>query len=162
LDAGFSYYQASEECAAMEGFQGGVANQLGVVVVFADVAQDQRGDAGIEIILNKSGGDFIRQVAAAAHDALLHRPRVGADAQHFQIVIRFEDDQIARAHVDAQGIGDIAKIGGYGDFDAVRRERVADRIGGIMGNRETGDIEIADGEASPGLKSFKRRLRVAP
>lgn len=60
LDAGFGDYQAGEECAAVEGFQGGVANQFGVVVVFADVAQDQRGDAGIEIILNESGSNFIR------------------------------------------------------------------------------------------------------
>ena len=44
----------------------------------------------------------------------------------------------------------------------MRRDRVADRIGGVMWNRETGDIEIADGEASAGLKSFERRLRIAP
>ena len=146
----------------MEGFQGGVANQFGVVVVFANVAQDQRGDAGIEIILNESGSDFIGQVAAAAHDTLLHRPRVRADAQHFQIVIRFENNYIARAHVDAQRIGDIAEIGGHGNFDAMRREREADRISGIVGNGKTRDIEIADGEASAGLKSFNGRLRIAP
>lgn len=77
-------------------------------------------------------------------------------------MIRFEDDQIAGAHVDAQRIGDIAEIGGHGDFDAMRRDRVADRIGGVVWNRETGNIEIADGEASAGLKSFERRLRVTP
>lgn len=59
-------------------------------------------------------------MAAAAHHALLYRPGIRADAQHFEIVIRFEDDHIACAHVDTQRIGDIAEIGGHGDFDAMR------------------------------------------
>jgi hypothetical protein len=64
--------------------------------------------------------------------------------------------------MDAQRIGDIAEIGCHGDFDAMRRKRVADRIGSIVGNGEARYIEIADCKAATGLKSFQRRLRITP
>jgi hypothetical protein len=126
------------------------------------VTEDQGRDAGIEVVFNESRRDFVGEMAATAHHALLYRPGIRANTQHFQIVIGFENDHIARAHVDAQRIGDIAEIGGNGDFDAMRRKRVADRVRGIMRNGETGNIEIAYREATARLKSLERRLGFAP
>jgi hypothetical protein len=64
--------------------------------------------------------------------------------------------------VYAQRLGNVAKIGRYRNFDAVRAQRVADRIGGIMRNGEARNVEISDREAAPGLKGFERRLVFAP
>ena len=100
--------QFREQLPALKRLARRVANQLRMVIVFADMPEHERRDAGIEIILNEFGGDFVGEMAAAAHDALFDGPGVRPDAQHFQIVIRFEHQQIGAAQMHAQGIGDVA------------------------------------------------------
>ena len=81
-----------------------MANQFGMIVVFADVPQDQGGEPAIETILDEIGGHFIREMPAPAHHALLDGPRIRADAQHLQIVIGLEHNQVRSAQVNSQRV----------------------------------------------------------
>lgn len=101
-------------------------------------------------------------MASAAHHPLLDGPGIGPDAQHFQIVIGFEKQKIGLAQVDAQRVWNIAQVGGDGDFDAVRRKRVAHRVCRIVRDSEAGHVEIADGEAATRLEGFGHRWILTP
>ncbi len=78
-----------------------MANQFGVIIVFADMPQNQGGDPAIETVLNEVGGHFIREMSSPAHYALLYGPRIRADAQHLQIVIGLEHNQVRSAQVNS-------------------------------------------------------------
>lgn len=163
MHAWFGHNQAgSKEGTAAESAQGEVADQFGMVVVFADVAEHNSRDPAIEIVFDEVRSDFVREMAATPHDTLFDRPWVWADAQHFEIVIGFEEQKIGLAQVDAEGIGNVAKVSGDAHLNALGGESIADRIGGIVRNGEAGDIEIADGEAAAGLEGFVDRRVFAP
>ena len=151
-----------EQLPALERFAGGAANQLRMIVVLADMTEHQCRDSGIEIVFNELGGDFVRQMAAAAHDALFNAPGVRPDAQHFQIVIRFEHQQIGAAQMHTQRICDVAQVGGDGNFDSLRSKREAHRIDGIVRDGETRNIEIADSKRAAGLKLFEHGSGLPP
>lgn len=151
-----------EQLPALESFAGRIANQLRVIVVLADVTEHQRRDAGIEIVFDKLGGDLVRQMAAAAHDALFNGPGVRPDAQHFQIVIRLEHQQIGAAQMHTQRICDVAQVGGDGNLDSLRSECEAHRIDGIVRDGETRNIEIADAKRAAGLKLFEHGSGLTP
>ncbi len=70
-------------------------------------------------------------------------------------MIRFEQQQIGAAQVVADGIRQIAQVGGDGDFDAFGAEREPDRIDGVMRNGKAGDVDIADGETGSSLEEFE-------
>jgi len=67
-------------------------------------------------------------------------------------VIGFEEKDIGVAHLEADRIGQIAKVGGDGDFDALGFERKSNRIDSVVGNGEAGDFEIANGKTGAGLE----------
>ncbi len=96
-------------------------------------------------------------MAGAAHDALLDVPGVRADLQHFQIVIRFQDQEIGFAQVMLHQLRHVAEVGDDGDFFAVGAKGVADRVGGIMRNGERGDFDIADYELDSGADVLTTR-----
>lgn len=68
-----------------------------MIIVLADVAQNDGRDGSIEIVRNEIRRDFVRQVPAAAHHPLLHGPGIRSNPQHFQIVIGFEHNHLAAA-----------------------------------------------------------------
>ena len=130
--------------------------------MLADVAEDQRGYGRIEITRDEIGRDFVRQVAPAAHHALLHGPRIRSDAQHLEIVIRFEDHNIGSAQVDAKRFSDIPEVGRNRDLYAATAERVAHGIHRIVRDRETGNIEIPDGKRPARSEYFHGRSVAFP
>ena len=93
----------------------------------------------------------------AAHHPLLHAPRIGPDFQHFQIVIRFEQQHLHPPQMNLDRIRHIAEIGRDPDLNAFRVEAEADRIDRIVRNREALDRDIADHPAGARLKMFDRR-----
>ena len=64
--------------------------------------------------------------------------------------------------MDADGIGEIAEVGGDGDFDALGAEGEAYGVGCIVGDGEAVDVDIADDEAGAGLEEFEDGLELAP
>lgn len=86
LQAGLRDEQLREK-RIPDGFQGKIPNQFGMVIVLANMAEDHLIDGAIEIFRDELGSHFVREVPAAAHDALLDRPRVRPNAQHLNIMI---------------------------------------------------------------------------
>ncbi len=123
--------------------------------MLADMAEDERRNTGVEIVLNKIGCNFIREVPAAAHHTLLHRPGIRTHAQHFEIVIGFQNKQIRSAEVHAKRIGDITQIGGNRHLDPLCREGEPDGVHCIVRDGEACHIEIPDTKGVPSLKAFE-------
>ena len=133
-----------------------------MVVVGAQVAEDEGSGGGVERIADVVAGDVVRQVAVASHDALLDGPGVGADLEHFDVVVGLEQEEIGSAEVIADGLGEVAEVGGDADAEAFGAEAEADGVGGVVGDGERGDGDVADGEGLAGLEGFEVRGEVAP
>ena len=142
--------------AAAESFFGGEANEIGVVVFLGDVGEDEMADAGIEAL--GIGEEFaygvIGEMASAGEDALLDDPGIGADFEHVEIVIGFEDEAIGVAQMDFDELRHVAEVGDDGELGAVGAEGESDRVGSVVRNRERVDVDIADGEGLSGLDGF--------
>jgi len=152
--------------AAVEGLFGGEASEVGGVVLLGDVGEDEVAGLGVEDvgIGEEIADDGIGEVAGAAHDALLDVPGVGADLEHVEIVIGFENQKIGVAKMLLDQLGHVAKVGDDGDLHAGGAEREADGIGGVVGDGEGRDFDIADFEFQAGADvfdaagSFRRRI----
>ena len=139
--------------AAAEGFFGGEANEIGIVVFLGNMGEDEMADAGIEALgIGKEFADgVIRKMAGAGEDALFDDPGIRADLEHVEIVIGFEDEAVGLAEMDSDVIGQIAEIGADGDLGAVGAECESDRVGGIVGDGERVDVDVADRETLASL-----------
>ena len=91
----------------------------------------------------------------AAHHALLDVPGVRPNLEHFEIVIRFEKQEIGFAEMVLHQLGQVAEIGDDGDFVPVGAESEADGIDRIVGNGEGIDFDVADLKALAGADVFK-------
>jgi hypothetical protein len=142
--------------AAAEGFFGGEADEIGVVVFLGDVGKYEIADAGIEAfgIGQEFAYGVIGEVAGAGQDALLDDPGIGADLEHIEIVIGFEDEAIGLAEMDSDVIRQVAEIGADGHFGAVGAEGESDGVGSVVRDRKRMDVDIANGEALAGLNGF--------
>src|SRR5260221_8222197 len=78
-------HQPREQAAAVERLRRHQAHDLRVIIVRAQMAQDQRRGAGVQLIADEVARYIVRQMPVAPHDALLQRPRVGADLQHLDV-----------------------------------------------------------------------------
>ena len=141
---------------AVESFCGGEVNEVGIVVGFRNMCEDQEAGAGVESL---GGGEIfadnvIGKMAGAAHDALFDVPRIRSDFEHFEVVIGFEDEAISVAQMEFDEFREIAEIGDDGDFGSIGAKRVADGIGGVVGNGERGNFNVADGEFFSGADVF--------
>lgn len=160
--ARFGDDQFRGEAALIERLLGHQTDDFRVVVVLAEMAQDDGAGAGIERLAQEAAGDLIRQMAVAAHDALLHGPRVGADLQHFEIVIGFEQQHIGTLQVHADGFGEVAEVGGDGHFDAFGTQAETDGVDCVVRDGEAVDLNVADGETGTSLEEFEVGLVFTP
>lgn len=134
---------------AVQSFFGGDAGDIGIIVIFGEVGEDEMARTCVEGF--RIGEEFtdgvIGKVAGAAHHALLDEPRIGADFEHIEVVIGFEDHTIGVAEVLDDERGKIAEVGDDGGLVAVGAEGKAERVHGIVRNGKRGDFDITDGEA---------------
>jgi hypothetical protein len=139
--------------AAAEGLFGGEADEIRVVVFLGDVSEDEMADAGIEALgIGQEFADgVIRKMAGAGEDALFDDPGIRADLEHVEIVIGFEDKAVGLAKMDSDVIGQIAEIGADGNLGAVGAEGESDGVGGVVGDGERVDVDVADGETLASL-----------
>jgi len=142
--------------AAAEGFFGGDTDQIGIVVFLRDMRHDEIASRGVEAF--RIGEEFadgeIGKMAGAGENALLDDPGVGTDLKHVEIVIGFEDQAIGLAEMDFDQFRHIAEIGANGDLGAVGAESETDGVGGIVGNGESVDVNIADRKPLARLYGF--------
>jgi hypothetical protein len=141
---------------AAEGFFGGEAHEIGIIVFLGDVRENEMADAGIETfeVGKKFADGVVGEMAGAGENALFDDPGIGADLEHVEIVIRFENQAIGLTKMDADVIGEVAEIGADGDFGSVGTEGEAHGVGGIVRDGESVDINVADGEGLAGLDGF--------
>ena len=142
--------------AAAQGFFRGKPDKIGIVVFLRNVGEDEIARNGVETVgvAEIFAYGMIRKMAGAAENALLDDPGIRADLEHVQIVIGFEDQTIGAAQMHFDQFGHVAQVGDDGHFRAIRTECEADRVGGVMGNREGVDLNIADGEALASVNGF--------
>ncbi len=127
-------------------------NEVGIIVGLGDVGEDEKARASVKSVAIRQifADDVIGKMAGAAHDALLDVPGIGADLEHFEVVIGFKDEAIGVAKVKLDELSEIAEVGDDGDFCAAGAKCVADGIGGIVRDGERRNFDIADGEAFTG------------
>ena len=146
--------------AAVESLFGADLGDVGRVVLLGEVREDEMARAAVEDfgIGEEVADDAIRKMPRAAHHALLDVPGIRADLEHVEIVIRFEDQEIGFAQVMLHKLRHVAEVGNDGDFGAIGAKGKADGIGGIVGDREGIDLDVADLEAL-GRRGCIRRAR---
>jgi hypothetical protein len=142
--------------AAVEGFFGGDANEIGIVVFLGDVGEDEVAGVGVKAFgVGEIFTDgVIGEVASAAEHALFYGPGVGSDLEHVKIVIGFEDHAIGFAEMDFHEFGHVAEIGNDSHFRAVGAEREANGVGGVVGDGEGVDVDVANCEVLAGVNGF--------
>src|SRR5574340_676114 len=94
-------------------------------------------------------------MTGAAQDALLDDPGIRPDLEHVQIVIGFKNQTIGVAEMDFDELWHVAEVGDDSELGAVRAESEGDRIGGVVRNGESMDVNIPDGEALAGVDGFE-------
>jgi len=77
--------------AKAERLLGAEASDFRVIIVFAQVGEDEHLCGTIKIFRQEVGRGPIREVPMAAHHPLLDEPGIRSHFQHIQIMIRFED-----------------------------------------------------------------------
>ncbi len=99
----------------------------------------------------------VREVALPAQDPLLERPRVGAVAQQAGVVVRLDEDGVARPEGLHQVSAHVAQVGGVaesvalgGDHEGVRRRRV-------VGDGHARDPDRPEGARLPRLEHVVAR-----
>ena len=91
-------------------------------------------------------------MADAGEYPLFDRPGVRTVAQHLQIVVGLEQEQVDSLKLGFDVGRDVAQVGGKGHADAFGPEDEAYRVSGIVGDGEGADGDVADGEGLAGLK----------
>src|SRR5207237_10384104 len=98
---------------------------------------------------------FVGKVSYAAHDPLFDRPGIGAAAQHFEIVVRFQNQHITAPQVIANTGRHVAQIGGKTNFYTFGTKSETYRVGGIVRNGKWGNRDIANLKTSSCRKGFQ-------
>lgn len=162
LAALLRHLQAGAKRRLRQGILHGEAGNGGMVVVIREVAQDEGMKFGREALHGKRSGEVVGEMAIAAHHALLDAPRIGADFQHLEVVIRFEQQKVDAGQMKADGIRDIAEVGEQAHALAFGLDEEAHGVNGIVGDGETVDLEIGDGEALAHFDEFDRGREIFP
>src|SRR5579859_588997 len=155
-------YQARRQAAAVERLLRHYSRNFRMIVVLAEMAQNQSRGGGIELVAEIIAHHFVRQVAVAAHYALLHRPGIRSDLKHIEVVIGFEQQHVRAAQVELDRVRDIAEVGDDADLDALRLKAKAHRVDGIVRDGEAVDFDVADGQARARLKALQARGTAFP
>ena len=125
-----------------------------MIVVFAQMAQDQRAGAGVQDFANEVAGDLVREVSHAAHHALLHRPGIRADLQHLDVVVGFEEKEIRGAKMPLDRLRDVSQVRRNSYRAAAEPETEPDRIDRVVRDRKRCYADVADEKNGAGLKCF--------
>ncbi len=130
--------------------------KIGIVVFLRHVSENEIAGVTIETIrIGKVFADrVIGEMAGAGKDALLNNPRIGANLEHIEVVIGFEDETISFAEVDFDKFRHVAEVGADGNLGAVGAKSETDGIDGVVRDGEGVDVDIADTKALAGLNGF--------
>lgn len=143
--------------AALEGLLNRQARHLGRVVVLAQVGQDEEGGGAVKVVLEVAGQGLVGEMPEAAHHPLLDEPGVGPAAQKLDVVVGFEQQEVAAAELLLGERGEVAEVDGEADAHALGGEAEGYRLAGVVGHGEGEDFDVADGEALAGAEALDFR-----
>ena len=137
-------------------FFGGKPREVRIVVFLRDVRQNQVAGPAVEAlgIGKKFAHGVIRKVASAGKDALLNDPRVWPNLQHVEIMIRFQNQAIGRSQVELHKFRHVAEVGADGNLGAVGAKSKSDRVGRVVRNGKSVNVDIADRKTLARLNGF--------
>ena len=141
---------------ATQGFRRANCGCVRIVILLRNMGEDKIAGGRVETIgIGQEFADgMIRKMAGAGKDALLDDPGIGADLEHVEVVIGFENEAIGFAEVHAHVVGQIAEVGADGNFCSIGAKGEGHGIGGIVRDRKRVHIDIANDEALPGVDGF--------
>jgi len=138
--------------AAIEGALGCHSRQFGKIIAFREMREDDVSRLAVVGVFQEIGRRFIGEVTNARKYPLLDRPWIRAIAEHFEVVIRLEQQQIEAFELGFDIGRNVAEIGGHGHAYAGGAEDETDRVGGVMGDGEGADGDVADFKRLAGLE----------
>ena len=141
-----------EACAAVEGSFGRNAGKLGKIVALREMSQDDI--CGLAVILGfeVSSAGLVGEVPNAGKHALLNGPRVRPVAEHFEVVIGFDVEEVDGLELCLHVGRDVAEVGSEGHANAFRLKHEPNGVGGIVGNGERADGDVADLDGLAGFE----------
>ena len=121
-----------------------------MVVRLREVREDHRAAGCAEVAPEVRGHVAVGEVAVAAEDPLLQRPRVRAFAEHAGVVVGLDEDGVALAEALGQRGPDMAEVGGVAQRAAAAGGDEGHRSRGVVRDRDPGHGELADRMRHPG------------
>jgi hypothetical protein len=139
--------------AAIESLFRRKASEIRIIIFLRKMRQHKIARARVKTfrIAKIFADGMIREMPRAAENALFNDPRIRADFEHVQIVVRFEQQAIRVAQMNLHKLGHIAKIRDERHLRAIGTKRETNRIGGVVRNLKRVNIDIANGEVLAGL-----------
>jgi hypothetical protein len=108
------------------------------------------GRFAVEFVLEKLRDRFVGEMAAPAHDPLFERPRIRADFEHLNVMVRLDNDPVASSQAFEDKIRKIPQVQSDTDLDPALFDYKPERIGGIMRHGKARERKSAYVEAFPG------------
>lgn len=131
---------------------GHFTNEFLGIIFLADMYRNNP----LEIIMEKITKEGIHvcvgEVSLITSDSLNNRGRVGAVADHFMAVVRFEDQRMAIMKSLANEVGRFSQIGSKAETNPIAFDDKANGINGVMANSECADRIVTDVERFTGIK----------
>ena len=132
---------------------------LRTVAIAAEVTEVDVAQVGGNQLLRDEGGGVIGQMPVAAQDPLFDAPgATGVLLQEFEIVVRFEEQNICGAHPLKNQPGGVPEIGEKADVTRWSVDEKPDRIIRVMRDAERVDDHIAQLERGTGGEEAKIEL----
>ena len=121
-----------------------VLREFGLVAFAAQVGEVKVAQSGGHDLRGSFGGGHVREMAMAAEDALLERPRAARTIlKHLHVVIGFEDEDVRGADAVEHELGGVAKVGGEADVAARGEQKKPDGVLRVVRNGKGFDANIA-------------------
>jgi len=103
---------------AVEGALGGDAGKFGKIIAFREMGEDNVGGLAVVGVFEEVGRGLVGEVTDARKYPLFHGPGVGAVAEHFEVVVGFEEEEVEGFELGFDVGGDVAEVGGDGEAEA--------------------------------------------
>lgn len=116
-----------------------------VVVVRKVTEENVAQHRGIDFS-NEIGGHAVVQVTVVSHDACFEIFWIATFAQHFEVIVGFDDDVSGEAHIVVDTFADATEVGSDSEADIAVADEIADVVGSVVHDIKRRDFKIADSE----------------
>jgi hypothetical protein len=130
-----------------------VFREFGLVAFAAQVREVKVAQPGGHDLRGGFGGVHVREMAVAAQDALLERPRAARTIlQHLHVVVGFEHEGVRVPDAVKHELGRVAEVGGKADVAVRGAQKISDRVLRVVRNGKRLDAHVADFKPRAGLE----------